>query len=421
MPLPWIKDFRYTRRFAEEDEIASQFFEKYVMYPCNSNSLPGFLEHLPVLFHEARVESRKALRCAVLSASYASIAAGSGNSEMEKKALELYGEALCALGDALKSNTEPPDGYVLMTIVVLDIFETVYLGQSASDSSHAEGMKLVLRLRGPNQIYGPRGWSLFRLAHHRLLKQQLAYSLDPMPESELWLGALNEDLPHIRGEKDNYQIIKTCSRARQILIDFENERLESGQVLEMVNEMHRLDRSTTTWRNSTNWAYQTRPRGNLFDRADSLEYFPDYVQIHPDVWIAYEWNYHRTARVILHEQLLGILDRLSPTTGVDALTLAALQALKDTSTTLIQSLTDEILSTVPQMLGIIDHNGESLSDSRTVTLCQGVGGYLLLWPIRVIKETKSAQPKQKAAAQSIFERIRENTRMKDVLGDMSDV
>ena len=30
-------------------------------------------------------------------------------------------------------------------------------------------MAQILRLRGPDQIYGARGWSLFRLSHHRLV------------------------------------------------------------------------------------------------------------------------------------------------------------------------------------------------------------------------------------------------------------
>ena len=45
----------------------------------------------------------------------------------------------------------------------------MYLHDSVSAGSHAQGMAQILRLRGPNQIYGARGWSLFRLSHHRLV------------------------------------------------------------------------------------------------------------------------------------------------------------------------------------------------------------------------------------------------------------
>lgn len=33
-------------------------------------------------------------------------------------------------------------------------------------------MAHILRLRGPEQMHGPRGWSLFRLSHHRWVGQQ---------------------------------------------------------------------------------------------------------------------------------------------------------------------------------------------------------------------------------------------------------
>ena len=38
-------------------------------------------------------------------------------------------------------------------------------------------MAQILRLRGPDQIYGARGWSLFRLSHHRLVGKFPIYIL----------------------------------------------------------------------------------------------------------------------------------------------------------------------------------------------------------------------------------------------------
>lgn len=40
---------------------------------------------------------------------------------------------------------------------------------SLTTGSHAQGMAHILRLRGHAQFYDPRGWGLFRLAHHRLV------------------------------------------------------------------------------------------------------------------------------------------------------------------------------------------------------------------------------------------------------------
>lgn len=52
---------------------------------------------------------------------------------------------------------------------MLTDLQTVYLRDATVTGSHAVGMAQILRLRGPDQIYGARGWSLFRLSHHRIV------------------------------------------------------------------------------------------------------------------------------------------------------------------------------------------------------------------------------------------------------------
>jgi hypothetical protein len=243
-----------------------------------------------------------------------------------------------------------------------------------------------------------------------------------MPESEAWLGSLNEELPHIHVEKDNYKIIKVCTRARELLNNIDDTNLEANEILGLVREMHDLDRAATDWRHGPSWTYQTMRRSEVFKDREFSENIPDFVQLHPDVWVAYEWNYHRTARVVLHEQLLDCLSRFDElSTGAEESLLASVRSLQNMSIAIIRSLADEILSTVPQSLGDIDHEGNLLSSSRSITLCKGVGGYFLLWPIKIIKSTRSAEAEQRAAAQAVFERIRECTRMKDVLGETSNI
>lgn len=108
---------------AEEDQAVPQFFEKYVMYPCNQSSSPGFLEYLPFLFEEVRTEGRLALRWAVYAAAYASLSNDEDRVDLGDKAMHCYGQALSALAKGLSEPGWIPDDYVLMTVVVLDLFE----------------------------------------------------------------------------------------------------------------------------------------------------------------------------------------------------------------------------------------------------------------------------------------------------------
>jgi hypothetical protein len=122
-PYPWAKFVPDAVLPSAEDIAVDQFFEKYVMYPCNQGSSPGFLEHLPSLFREFQTEGRLALRWAVRATAYASLSRDQDNASLGKKALQCYGRSLSALGDALKDVAKPPDDFTLMTVVILDIFE----------------------------------------------------------------------------------------------------------------------------------------------------------------------------------------------------------------------------------------------------------------------------------------------------------
>jgi hypothetical protein len=122
-PYPWAKAVPDVALPSAEDIAVDQFFEKYVMYPCNQGSSPGFLEHLPSLFREFRLEGRLALRWAVRAAAYASLSNDQDNVALGDKALQCYGRSLSALGTALKQDTQEPNDFILMTVVILDIFE----------------------------------------------------------------------------------------------------------------------------------------------------------------------------------------------------------------------------------------------------------------------------------------------------------
>jgi hypothetical protein len=237
-----------------------------------------------------------------------------------------------------------------------------------------------------------------------------------MPESREWLNSLSEELPEVQIEKQNYEIAEVCHRARKLLGTINNTDLEVDQIVSMVKEMHGLDRTATTWRNGPNWSFKTIHLSKAFRDNDAHDVSPKFIQLHRDVWIAYEWNYHRTARILLHEQLLQCLDRLLLTT--QEVYQSDLELLKQASLGIIQDLADEILSTVPQSLGDVDQEGNPQMSSKA-SKCKGVGAYFLLWPIKITKGMKSATALQREYAQSVFERIREYTGMKATLGELS--
>ena len=190
----------------------------------------------------------------------------------------------------------------------------------------------------------------------------------------------------------------------------------------MMKEINTLDQAATTWRHGPAWAFKTLHRTQLTQDEDILARWPEYIELHRDVWIAYEWNYHRTARIIMHEHLLECLDRLhSMCSGEQAALRPVLCSFEESSITIIKGLVDEVLATVPQSLGDIDHEGNFCANLPGSKSCQGIGGYFLLWSIKVIKSTRSVTSQQRAMAEEVFERIRDCTGMKTALGDASKI
>ncbi|KAF5593486.1 negative acting factor [Fusarium pseudocircinatum] len=415
--FPWLKDQAKTEPVSKDEQIASIFMDKYVLLPCNESSSPGFLEHLPCLFKEVNVEGRYALRFAVQACAFADLSREQSAEELVKRSLECYGFALSALGQSLAEKNKTPDDYDLMTVVMLDIFETLFMPDSSTTDAHAQGMAHVLRLRGHEQFHDPRGWGLFRLAHHRLQKQHLAKQLSPLPESQDWLDKLNDDMASVKLEKDGLAINQMCQKANQLLNSIDAGDFEAHKLLDLVDAMLRLDQEAASWRKKPEWGFLTRTREEILGNEESKFWLPESIQLHPDLWMAYEWNYHRTARIILLQKLVACLEKVNIALPTDCgITIRITESVNT-----IQSLAGEVLATVPQSFGDIDHLGQWYMGSKTARW-QAVGAYLLLWPIKIIKsQCALTMDSQKADAQRVFDRIRECTGIKSSLGVLSEI
>ncbi|PNP37649.1 hypothetical protein TGAMA5MH_10417 [Trichoderma gamsii] len=420
-PQPWLKELPTPFQLPLEEQAVDQFIDKYVLYPCNQTSSPGFLEHLPCMFKEVNVEGRYALRWAVQAAAYAdAVSQNQERNALTSKALQCYGMALKALGESLSTPGKEPDDYDLMTVVVLDIFETLYTPNEVSKGSHVQGMAQLLRLRGNDLVYNARGWSLFRLAHHRIQKQRLTFHVLQIPETSNLLNELNGSEPSVRLEKNADDILETCKRAQTLLGLITAGGLPASTVVDMIKELHSSDQEAVSWRQTSQWSFTSIAVSERPDLSAAARGITETIQLHSDVWMAYEWNYHRTARVIFLQQLLQCSRAALEAPDLEEAHEQRLHNTIAECIATIQWLADEFLSTVPQSLGDVNHMGRLHDSNDGPPRCRAIGGYLLLWPTRTVKaETSATSADQKERAQRVYEKIRECTGMKDLLGDKS--
>lgn len=241
----------------------------------------------------------------------------------------------------------------------------------------------------------------------------------------MWLDSLNPDHGFVRQEKNALSISFICREANTILAELSAGLVDRSRVVELIRRMHTLDSEATRWRQRPEWSFAIKRVEDIQGYRNHIDGLPMTLHLNKDLWLVYEWNYHRTARIILHQQLLACVAALNP--GISAASLeiedAELMAWKETSSMTVEVLAEEVLSTVPQSFGDVDHLGRctaSSSSSGDYPRPQAIGAYLLLWPIKIIKSNDGASTDiQKKTAGAVFERIRECTGMKNALGSLS--
>jgi hypothetical protein len=251
-------------------------------------------------------------------------------------------------------------------------------------------------------------------------KQQLTYNMLPLPDTTDWLNQLSDQEPFVRLEKNANAISETCKRARLLLDLINAGGLPAPTVVDMIKELHSLDQSAVSWRQTSEWSFQNLTMSERPDLEPVARGITDKIQLHCDIWMAYEWNYHRAARITFLEQLLKCSKAALGTLDLDTVEEKTLTDTIAKCTSTIQWLADEVLSTVPQFFGDVDHMGRAHDIKDGFPRCHAIGGYLLLWPIRITKvQTSATTPEQKERCCRVFERIRDYTGMKATLGDKS--
>jgi hypothetical protein len=251
-------------------------------------------------------------------------------------------------------------------------------------------------------------------------KQQLTFNMPQVFETQELLNQLNDTEPFVRLEKNTHNINLTCKRA-QTLLEFINKGdLPASTIVEMVEELHSLDQVAVSWRQTSQWSYIDL---TIYERPDlepAAREITDTIQLHSDMWMAYEWNYHRAARITFLQQLIECAEAAFEAPDLDIIDKLTLTNITTECVSIVQWLAHEILATVPQSFGDVNHMGQLHDSTNGPPRCRSIGGYLLLWPIKIIKaEASATAEEQKECANKAFERIREYTGMKALLGDKS--
>jgi hypothetical protein len=153
-------------------------------------------------------------------------------------------------------------------------------------------------------------------------------------------------------------------------------------ICSLLAQIPELDAGLKQWLEviPSTWTYSSFGASPTFIARRLSIAFPDWLSTYhsyPDPRIAAIWNHYRSARIFLHHISVIAFGRLIDVQHPDS---EVFEGRRANSLAVLTSMVDEICASVPSALNQCVSITETTSPNPTP-----VGGYLLLWPIHVMK------------------------------------
>ncbi|KAI0127527.1 hypothetical protein BJ170DRAFT_625787 [Xylariales sp. AK1849] len=334
LQLPWL----HHQALAEipsplkrdiEARAVERFFINWTLHPGNDGIFPGHMHDLPILYLNSPPESVLwlAVRAVALADMRHELTA---DVTFHAKARQHYGAALSRMREIAEDGQELADDRVLAAVLLIDDFESMYLGRTEPLGPHSNAVRHMLIRRGNTQFFDRSRFALWCVAHQRLLTRQVALREKPDAEQMAWMGKLNTTSPDMRICADVIQMNVVSAAARELLGGTQDDDATPLDKVERVRhlayEIQDLLDSIDTWTTSvaTVWKPEAidpqciAPPQYELDNASNvpIPYFPcPRFLSYNDIWLAHMWNFHAASQIFLRESLIEIINRITALQG----------------------------------------------------------------------------------------------------------
>ncbi|KAK9236696.1 hypothetical protein V1525DRAFT_197763 [Lipomyces kononenkoae] len=412
---PWLNDCaldevpRPLQRGLETLAV-DRFFVNWTLHPCNDGVSPGHMHDLPMLYLSAPPKS--ILWLAVRAMAFADMRhLRSEDIPFPTKALRYYGAALSLLRRIAVDEQRLDDDRVLLALLLVDNFESMYLGRTEPLGPHSDAVRHILRARGDKQFFDRSGFSLWRAAHHRLQARQVMLREGPYPEQIVWLSKLDINSIPFHISVDVQQMNTFAAAAKNLTLDGEiagpisSEKVE--QARQLAQAIQDLISSIESWTAAVTdvWRPKTIDPPYISDTDDSSKFsIPHFtcprVLSYHDIWLAYMWNFHAASQIILRESLVDVINyitsRQMQEPGLED--MERIQGEQDA----VNRLSSILIRSFPQLLGFTHKN-----TSGPYLPAQGkmAGRYFSLFSMCVVQRARSTPPEHKQSASEVIEWI----------------
>ncbi|PYI14005.1 hypothetical protein BO99DRAFT_345999 [Aspergillus violaceofuscus CBS 115571] len=345
-------------------------------------SVSGHLSFLPSLLQQ---EPSPAVMASINAMGLAALGNIHGNPHLTRAARQQYTIALSETNTALQDTITAKSDATLAAVLVLGLYEIITC-QSHSLmvrwADHIEGAMALIKLRGSEQLRSPVGLALFT----QLRGQYTLSNLYRKKSTPAWLMALSEETVGMRGPQQSSMesFFKYLAKVSELCAQV-GRRAKTPH--ETIQEALQLDAMLAAWALTVGqgWQYSVLDAAVTSKNKPSEQHvYGDYYHEYPEIGIAVMWNTYRLTRIVIHEVIAAVCERLwRRSRGNNNELWATIRQ----SAAVTRQLAEEVCAGVPYFFKSA-HSDKSLIDAS--------GLIRLHWTLFVASDCVGSTPRMKA-------------------------
>lgn len=299
-------------------------------------------------------------------------------------ARRMYVKTVQKVNNALNSPKEATRDGILMTIIVLGLFEVVMGG--AIWVRHIYGAAALIELRGTEQFKTRRGLRMFTHLYADLIIACLR-ERKPIPRHMVLLRA--EAAKYV--EPTNFIWLSAELILQAIHCVWRCRKTENPILLpEILFEALEVERA---YQNYFDVLAVQAPYITIYDpNVDSQIAYKHRYHLYDDIWIIKIWNGARLFRLLIHET---IRERILLADGTEGVTAPQLEVQYRNSVRLIAQLQEDIFASAPQVLGYVYGSSHGPTSVPNKPFTAIYGGNFIYWMLYMAARAAVTQDEQR--------------------------
>ncbi|KAL4778681.1 hypothetical protein BJX76DRAFT_352423 [Aspergillus varians] len=322
-----------------EETVAALFFNSYIYTPRDPLIRPGSMELLPQLYAAAPFDSH--LRMSALAVAFFGVAAWTRQENLLRSAQQCFGKALFRTRHALQGDVEQSYDQILMTLMLLYIFEEFISikENKPSPKHHLQGAIALINSCSPERRNSPLSDTLTNAVQGEIIYSSIDGTSPLLRTPEIW--PLSPGIPELASSRlmtISTTLVKLQKRWMEFSCHADMTNLDEAEAI--ISEARHIDDQFVAWTCSLPKHWEPMPATFFPQSVRDAGAYQGRCDCYTDIWIAETWNNYRTFRLTIQNIIFRCLC-LSPGRENEI----------ESTTATIRALATDICASVPFYLG----------------------------------------------------------------------